>query len=167
MDEEWREVKGYVGKYEVSNLGAVRSLPRNGTVPNVRVLKPVFDSDGYVFYCLMADDIRKNKKAHRLVAEAFIPNPDGKPHINHIDNNRVNNRRDNLEWVTSQENSDHMCQQYRHVFGENVHSARLTPTQVREIRGSSLPRNKLAEKYAVSWNAIDSVLKGDTWRYLL
>lgn len=104
--EEWRDVKGYEGLYEVSNLGRVKSLPRNGTIPEEHLMKPHFVC-GYVQYELTSKNKKKGLKAHRLVAEAFLPNPLNKREVNHIDGDKHNNRLDNLEWATSSENQLH------------------------------------------------------------
>lgn len=97
MDEEWRPVVGYEGRYEVSNLGRVRSLPRSmnarhGGKPNGyhmkgRVLKQVVDSRGYFIVTLGG----KSEVVHRMVLTAFVPNPEKKPCCDHIDANRLNN----------------------------------------------------------------------------
>ena len=96
--ENWKKVEGYEA-YEVSDLGRVR---RGG-----RVLKVNPDKDGYLLISLYKDDVRKRKSIHRLVGEAFIPNPEGKPTINHIDHDRANNRLENLEWATRSEQKIH------------------------------------------------------------
>ena len=110
MQEEWRWVVGYEGYYEVSNLGNVKSIKRNGT--NGGILKPAIVRRYYSVVLKTPSD-RKMKKVHRLVAQAFIPNPDNKPQINHIDNKCLNNVVTNLEWVTSLENNQHMTRQGR------------------------------------------------------
>lgn len=114
--EEWREVKGYEGLYEVSNYGNVRSLARkveylkNGRVITQRLkgkmLKPG-NHDGYKSVILCKNRKTKSKQVHRLVAEAFIENPLNKQEVNHIDENPSNNNVNNLEWVTHIENSRH------------------------------------------------------------
>lgn len=113
MQEEWRPVVGYEKFYEVSNIGRVRSIKRNGT--NGKVLAKILDNDGYHIVCLMVKQ-RKNKKVHRLVAEAFIPNPENKPQINHINNIRDDNNVSNLEWATALENNQHMVKQGRALY---------------------------------------------------
>jgi hypothetical protein len=112
--EEWRPVVGYEGRYEVSNLGEVRSLPRtmkarHGGAPNGyhmkgRILKKNSTPNGYYFVPLGKG---KRGLVHRLVLEAFVPNPDNKPCCDHIDANRHNNRVGNLRWATWQENNAH------------------------------------------------------------
>lgn len=104
--EIWKDVVGYEGIYQVSNLGRVKSLPRNGTIKQERILKP-HRVQGYLLAELFNRGAHKGKRIHRLVAEAFIPNPDNKREVNHIDGDKHNNRVENLEWVTSSENQLH------------------------------------------------------------
>ena len=114
IQEEWRPVVGYEGRYEVSNLGRVRSLPRtmdarrrgkpNGYHMKGRVLKQTVDSRGYYSVSLGKG---KRGVVHRLVLTAFVPNPENKPCCDHIDANRKNNRIDNLRWATYSENNSH------------------------------------------------------------
>lgn len=97
--EEWREVPCN-SNYEVSNTGRVRRIgSKSDRIPN--------DSKGYLAVGLYANGKGSTKRIHRLVAEAFIPNPDNKPEINHKDGNRYNNSSSNLEWVTKRENCRH------------------------------------------------------------
>ena len=107
MEEEWRDVVGYEGLYQVSNFGRVKSLPRNGTVNMVRILRPNIKKTGYINYALQKNNALKTFLAHRLVAQAFMPNPDNLPQVNHIDGDKTNNRVDNLEWCTQLENIRH------------------------------------------------------------
>lgn len=130
MKEEWRRTSwDYI---EVSNFGQVRTR-------NIERMFPFYDrhhkmfryvlrrtpshlmsiqenNKGYLFVCAKERGRRKNLLIHRLVAEAFIPNPENKPEVNHKDGNPHNNRVDNLEWVTSSENRKHAC----HVLGRPV-----------------------------------------------
>lgn len=105
MQEEWRDISGYEGRYQVSNLGRVRSLPRK-TKTGFRegvTLIPVKDGVGYQIVNLS----RKSHKIHRLVAEAFIDNPNDYKCVNHKDENKLNNRADNLEWCTYEQNNNY------------------------------------------------------------
>jgi len=102
----WKPVVGYEGLYEVSDTGQVRSLPRNGTVSYSRILRPN-NVRGYLQVALQKNGKRKDFKVHRLVADAFIPNPERKRTVNHIDGNKGNNRVENLEWATDSENQLH------------------------------------------------------------
>lgn len=97
--EIWKDIKGYEGLYEVSNMGRVRSLNYNHT-SEVKELKGRKNRDGYLYVILWKDRKPQRKRVHRLVAEAFISNPEGLPCINHRDEVKTNNRVDNLEWCT-------------------------------------------------------------------
>ena len=101
--EEWRDIAGYEGLYQVSNLGNVKSLNYNRTGKE-RILKPGNDGRGYLFVQLCKEGIRKKCLVHRLVAETFIPNPNKYPVINHRDEIRDHNWVKNLEWCTQQYN---------------------------------------------------------------
>lgn len=111
MIEEWRDVPGFEGLYLISNLGNVKSVERfkrnnAGTQfvnERIRVLTP--DKDGYLKVCLSKDGKHYVKSVHRLVAEAFIPNPDNLPVINHKNEDKQDNRVTNLEWCTVQYNT--------------------------------------------------------------
>ena len=109
MKEIWKDIQGYEGIYQVSNLGNVKSLDRLST--NGRRLKGKLlaktASKGYVKVTLTNKNMSDNRDIHRLVAEAFIPNPDNKPQVNHIDEDKTNNTVDNLEWCTAKENINH------------------------------------------------------------
>ena len=103
MTEIWKPVVGYLGFYEISNLGRVKSLKDNLGRDRELILKPQKRKDGYFTIELK----RSTKFLHRIVAEAFIPNPENKPQVNHKDSNRENNQTGNLEWVTASENIFH------------------------------------------------------------
>jgi hypothetical protein len=118
MKEEWRTVPGW-DLYEVSNLGNLRGKKRKIRnnkgyyVRGERELHPVNDKYGYKTFKFKQGGNVKDLKIHRVVAMAFIPNPENKPCINHIDNNPGNNCVENLEWCTMQENTDWMIVQGR------------------------------------------------------
>ena len=92
-DLEWRPVVGYEGLYEVSNYGDVKSAYTNKILSHCT-------SEGYHYVALYKDGTRHNKQVHRLVGEAFLPNPQNYPILNHKDENRKNNYHKNLEWCT-------------------------------------------------------------------
>lgn len=99
--EIWKDIPGYEGRYQISNLGRMRSI-------RVRILKP-YNSDGYQIGTIREGDKQIRHGIHRFVAEAFLPNPEGKEQVNHINGNRADNRVENLEWATCQENNLHRC----------------------------------------------------------
>lgn len=103
MKEEWRPVKGYEGLYEVSNMGRVKSLHASKDI----ILKQCTRSGGYAGINLHKDGTCNYKLVHRLVATAFIRNPNNYECVNHKDGNKKNNTVDNLEWCTSSYNTKH------------------------------------------------------------
>lgn len=108
MKELWKDIKGYEGLYQISNFGKVYSKIGNLRYKNPHPIMMKYDSSGgYARVMLSKDKVFKRFLVHRLVAEAFIPNPLNKPEVNHIDGNKLNNCVDNLEWVTCKENKRH------------------------------------------------------------
>lgn len=108
-NEIWKDIKGYEGFYQISNQGRVKSIQKwnNGKrryEVGEKILTPSDNGNGYLIVGLNRDHKRKSHYVHRLVADAFCPNPDHKSVVNHIDYNRANNNASNLEWVTTKEN---------------------------------------------------------------
>lgn len=103
MKEEWKDVVGFEGYYKVSNLGNVISLRRK-FMRTEHLMSPAVTPYGYAVVCLRKPDIKTTVKVHRLVAQAFIPNPDNLPQVNHKDEDKLNNCVDNLEWCDSKYN---------------------------------------------------------------
>lgn len=110
MEEIWKPIKDYEGLYEISNFGEIRSLPRNGTIKQIRVLKKILDNNGYFAIELSKCYQIKRFMIHRLVAEAFIDKIDGKNYINHKNGIKTDNYFENLEWCTIKENNIHAIQ---------------------------------------------------------
>lgn len=113
MEEIWKDIAGYEGYYQISNLGNVKSLSRvvgksNGKNYRVteKLRKSFLNGNGYPMVSLAKGSI-VNVFVHRLLAEAFIPNPENKPQVNHKDSNKTNYSIENLEWVTNKENAQH------------------------------------------------------------
>lgn len=126
--ETWKNIKGYEGLYQVSNMGRVKSLERKvrhgrGIELTIkeRILKPGMDRGGYLRVGLCAGGKQKTLKVHRLVCQAFHENPDNKPHVNHLNEDKTDNRACNLEWSTAKENMNHG------THNERVAKARSKP----------------------------------------
>lgn len=114
MTEIWKDIKGFEGLYQVSNLGNIKSLEKIRIMPNggnriysQKILIPVMNRNNYLSVQLCKDGIVTRHLVHRLVAMQFINNPLSKPQINHIDGNKSNNIISNLEWNTPKENIQH------------------------------------------------------------
>lgn len=99
--EEWRDIEGYEGLYQVSNEGRVKGLVSG------KYRKFMVSWDGHLRVTLSKNSKKKPKLVHRLVAEAFIPNPNGLPQVNHMDENPKNNKVENLEWCTAEYNANY------------------------------------------------------------
>jgi hypothetical protein len=111
--EVWKEIKGFEGMYSVSSWGNVKSMDRSVLIEG-RFLRFIpgqnikqANCKGYRFVALSVNDKQKTLLVHRLLAEAFVPNPDNKPEVNHKDLNTCNNSFTNLSWVTGLENKEY------------------------------------------------------------
>lgn len=172
--EIWKQVPGYYN--EVSNFGNVRSINHkagNGKTYQGKNLKPVLTNSGYVNINLITgnDKDRIVKRVHRLVAELFIPNPDGKDEVNHIDGNKQNNRADNLEWVTRNENEQHAYDTglITILKGSEKPLAKLTENDVIKIReeyAKGCLQIELASKYGVARQTISSIVNRKAWTHV-
>jgi len=169
--EIWKPIKGYEGRYSISDRGRVMSHKYNGGNTE-RIMIPTTLPDGYPKLFLVGDDgIRSRVKIHKLVAEAFIgKKPDGLE-INHIDGIKYNNDSENLEYVTSKENSQHAYRTgaWKPAVGEKCVLAKLKDAQVVEIRklhkeGESAC--SISRKYGVSPTTIKDIVKWKTWKHL-
>ena len=123
MTEEWKDVKGYEGKYKISNLGRLKSYAQN---KDGRIIDGYVDKKGYK-NVRMYDEPQNGKwyKMHRLVASTFIENPNSYPQVNHKDENKTNNRVDNLEWCDNLYNERYGTKGKR--AGEKIDAAKVHP----------------------------------------
>ena len=177
MKEEWRPIHGFLGYYEVSNLGRVKSVDRY--VPNPKggkalrkgkILEGTIDNYGYRRYTLRKGIEKKtHKRGHKLVADAFIPNPKDLTIINHLDGDKQNNHISNLEWCTHRQNSQHAESMglVNHVKGSKHHKATTTEDDVRKMRRLYAKGNhtqkQIAEIFSINPNTIKHILAGRTW----
>ena len=172
--EIWKDVVGYEGLYQVSNMGNVRSYPKitKAGFPNKikgKVLKTTMGfSYLYVQLCKQNVKVLSN---HILVAKVFCENPNNKPFVNHKNGIKTDNRATNLEWVTASENSQHAIMIGLTPIGEDKNNAKLKNDDVRAIRkeydrkiGSVL---KIAKKYGVKKDVIKDILRGKTYRRIV
>ena len=120
-NEIWKDVKGYECYYEVSNLGRVKrkkgeTIYKDGRIAHFSetVLKPTIFKKGYLMVYLSKNANKRTIQVHRIVADAFIANPENKETINHIDCNKLNNNVSNLEWMTNLENIQHSIENGRY-----------------------------------------------------
>ena len=176
MQEIWKDIKGFEGSYQVSDLGNVRSLPRlveyksHCQIHKGRILKPQLNSKGYLRVRIGG----KSWFVHRLVAEAFIENPDNKAQVNHKDGCKQNNAANNLEWNSNLENRKHAVVHSLHkvTIGEERTNAKLTEDDVRWIRqhykkGCRIyGRKPLAKKFGVSHQTIKNIIDYKKWKHV-
>lgn len=180
MKEIWKPIKDYEGLYEVSNFGVVRSLDRTVIVnrlgkkverrirgTNLKTAK----TTGYHIVSLCKNSVLKTGLLHRIIAEAFIPNPENKPFINHIDNNGLNNDLSNIEWCTAMENSAHCKKQGRNKAprGDNHPTTKLKEKEVREVKEmirKGFRVTDIARMYGVRQPLISEIKSGKTYKYI-
>lgn len=176
MREVWRDAAGWVGYYQVSNIGNVRSLDRIvrkreymgkdlfKTISG-KILKPGRASTGYLTVALLREGFQKSHTVHRLVAEAFIPNPESLPCVNHKNEVRSDNRVENLEWVSKSENSLYSIRNGTNkCVGEGHPFAKLKAQHIPLIRQSDKTLAELAIMYGVTTASISSVRRRVNWK---
>jgi hypothetical protein len=182
MEEIWKDVKNYEGVYQVSNFGNVKSLPRQwiGGLPNAPrkhnglVLSSAKDKKGYLRVLLSKPGERHTYKVHRLVAIAFIENPENKKEVNHINGIKTDNRLCNLEWCSTMENMRHSIliglRDNVNIKGENHPLKKLSESQVKDIRslkeGGNVSSSTLANVFGVSYYTIWDIVNRRSWVHI-
>lgn len=152
MEELWKDIEGYEGLYQISTLGRVKRVTTG------RILKGGKNTSGYIQMYLYKQGIRDVNRIHRLVAESFIPNPENKPEVNHINEDKTNNRVDNLEWCTRKENSNHGTRNKRvsKTLSIPILAINLTTGEVEEFYGIT----ECSRQLGLHQQNITAVLKG-------
>ena len=178
-DEEiWEDIVGYETKYQVSNLGRVRSLDRYPLFKDGRkrllkgqILKPMKDTNGRLYVKLSNNEnVRKHKSISRMVATAFLGSPeDALLEVNHIDGNPLNNHIKNLEWTTRQENMKHAVDNDLFRTGEDSPHNKVLISDVEDIfklKFVELKTNEeIATIYHVTRQTIDRIINGKSWQF--
>jgi len=180
--EIWKDVEGF--PYQVSNKGSVKSLERKmshsrnpvfSCIKKEKIISICNDGRGYKFAGLCSGSKRIYKKVHRLVAKAFISNPENKPQINHINGIKSDNRAENLEWVTCKENHSHAIKiglAKNPVYdnrGEKNHTAKLNEMQVRIIRRLgeyNLTQEEIASYFPIKREQVSHIINRKNWKLL-
>lgn len=165
--EIWKDVVDYEGIYLVSNLARVKRIMSRKN-PTCDIINNTYHPTGYVHIALTNNGKGRTFKLHRLVALAFIPNPENKPQVNHIDGNKHNNHVSNLEWNTSKENINHAFRIGLNTprKGEKCPSSKLTEKDILEIRSSILTPLQLSMKYNVLREQIYKILRRERWNHI-
>lgn len=167
MKEIWKDIKGYEGFYQISNIGRIKNLPRK-YAPRERIRKNCLDSDGYGLIILYRDGTSKTKKIHRLVAQAFIENPLNLPEVNHKNGIKTDNYTDNLEWVTTRQNIEHAIKiGLMNPIGEDNSNSKLRSKDVKEIKrliSLGLTSRKIASMFGMSNQMISNIKLEYNWK---
>lgn len=176
--EEWKRIPNY-SLYAASKKGYIKTFNWKNTGTE-RIMKPAPDRLGYLRTMLKNDNGKYcTIKVHRIIAQTFIPNPDNKPQINHINAIKSDNRAINLEWCTQSENMKHAYKNnLKSVKGENNPATKLTDKQVLEIRGKytygrkggvikgAVTKPMLAREYGVKISVIKGIVTNNTWKHI-
>ena len=177
LEEQWKDVMGWEDRYEVSNFGNVRSKSylkctsnMHGAMSFMTKAKDMVQSVNASGYLTI--DLRKNKTrstgiVHRLVAKAFLDNPDNLPVVNHMDSDRKNNHYSNLEWCTQQHNVQHSYDSGSNSNAADLHPRRLLSSclvaEMKALFLAGTSRNELVEMYGFKYCTIDKAVRGINW----
>lgn len=174
--ELWLHAEGFSSNYYVSNMGRLLTTTHHGG-KTPAIMKPAMDLDhrrgqktGYFKTILDG----KTRRVHIVAARTWVPNPQNKPHVNHIDGDKTNNKISNLEWVTPSENQKHAYKMglEKPMRGENNPTSELTEWHVLFLRRcwdtgiGRVSRKEFARLFGVSEGTIKDILENKTWKHL-
>lgn len=166
--EIWKDVKGYEGLYQVSNLGRVKRI----TISELVMKQTLHKKTGYLQVGFRKDKKRKTMSVHRVVAQAFCEQEEGKNVVNHLNGVKTDNRASNLDWTTKKENEEHAVRLglRNDLIGENNISCILTREEVIEIyelaHSGTISQFKIADKFKIHQANVSSIKLGKTWSHL-
>lgn len=178
MQEQWLPVHEYEGIYEVSSLGRIKSCARTrktkgGGVAQLpeRIRIPGIKREGYAFFSMYKDAKSRVMYLHRLVAIAFLQNPLGLPQVNHKDGDKLNNKAENLEWVTASDNCFHAIRENLYVTakGESSGLSKITELDVLKIRdmaSAGIMHKDIAALFPVGRKAITKIVNRQRWSHI-
>lgn len=179
MEEIWKDIAGYEGYYQISNLGRVKSLERIAITKigskqpvNERILVAGYDTAGYYRVALCKNAKSRTRKVHRLVAQAFIPNPENKKTVNHKNGIKDDNRVENLEWATYKENNDHAIDTGLLIKncrkGDECSFSKLKGSDIPVLRelNNTMKHREIAKIYNVHKSTIEGVVYRRNWKHI-
>jgi len=172
MDEIWKEVKGWNGKYLISNLGRLKSIGGKYKLkyPDGYITLGAIEMIGYRVVTMRRPGFKERNRIHVLVANHFCDKPIGSQCVNHIDGNRLNNHSSNLEWTTTKGNIQHAVRTgLMDMKGEKHPMSKLTREQViqmRRFRKIGITYQRLGEMYGVERRQASDVVRGINWGWL-
>jgi len=174
MTEQWKDIDGYEGLYQVSDRGRAKRVAGGPSTHAGRILKPIKHPNGYLTVTLYRGGKSKQMLVHRLVAIAFLGDPPPGCEVNHKNGDKTDNRTENLEWVTASENMKHayrvLGKQAPCVNGEAHGCSKLMRREVIEIRKLSdvggHTQAELAEMFGVSKGNIGYIVRRKSWKHV-
>lgn len=167
INEKWKDVKNHEGLYQVSSYGNVKSLGRlrnnqwgiTKRFTSESIISTQLSKDGYPTLKLSVNGISKRFRVHRLVAEAFIPNPKNKPQVNHINGIKTDNRVENLEWCTQAENQLHASEM-------GLRKTKLSKDDIIMIRKDNRTLDTISKDFNISFQTVSEIKNRKIWGWV-